>query len=97
MSSLQNLAARFAARGLRVITVAADQDVNLLREFVLHHGIRLEVWLDPGLHTCRDLLSVMGIPASFLIDRDGRVARVVAGERRWDEEPALGWVAALLP
>ncbi len=96
MPDLDALGRRFVGRGLRVIGVAVDDDLNLVREFILQRQIGFEIWSDPGIRICRAPLGVQGIPSTYLVSRHGRIGRVVTGERRWDEEPARQWVQELL-
>ncbi|MBK7898321.1 MAG: TlpA family protein disulfide reductase [Betaproteobacteria bacterium] len=81
--------------GIRVLGVAVDDDLNLVREFVLQYRIGFDIWSDPGLRACREALAVAGIPATYLVAGDGRIRRVVSGEQRWNDSPARDWVEAL--
>ena len=81
--------------GIKVLGIAVDDDLNLVREFLLQYRIGFEIWSDPGLRACREPLAVAGIPATYLVAADGRIRRVVSGEQRWNDSPARDWVEAL--
>ncbi|HSW29647.1 MAG TPA: TlpA disulfide reductase family protein [Longimicrobiales bacterium] len=69
---LDSLHARRSPEGLEVVGVsmdaphARDQVADFVREF----GVRYTILLDPQMRGS-DLYRVVGLPASFLVDRDG--------------------------
>ncbi len=68
------LDARYRAKGVAAVAVnvdAAGSDAKV-EAFVVRHQIRL-VWLDPAMELAR-ALRVQGLPATFVIDREGRIA-----------------------
>lgn len=89
MPSLQRLSARFAPQQLRVVGIAVDDDLNLVREFQLRHHIDFLLLSDAGQKYARDKVGVTVYPMTFLVTRDGVVARAIAGERDWGEEGVL--------
>ncbi|MEX1184113.1 MAG: TlpA disulfide reductase family protein [Gemmatimonadota bacterium] len=75
MPGLQAVHATYAGSGLRVVGVSvdgarADADV---REFVRQHGIAFVILRDPSDRFARTFRT-NGVPETFLIDRDGRIA-----------------------
>lgn len=42
------------------------------------------------------IIGTSAVPVSLLVARDGRVQRVVVGERGWDDGEARAWVSGLL-
>lgn len=95
MAGLERIHKEFGPSGLRLVGVSVDEDLNLVREFLLQQGIGFEVLSDPKALISQNVLGTTVLPVTLLVGRSGVVQRVEVGERRWDEMPAKGWVAAL--
>lgn len=69
---LQALHTKFAGQGLNVVGVSVDGDgqEEAIREFIQEFGITYRIWRDPGERVSAQFL-VIGVPATFLIDRKG--------------------------
>jgi len=69
---LDSLHARKSPQGLEVVGVSMDAPDarNDVAAFVRELGVRYTILLDPQMRGM-DLYRVMGLPASFLVDRDG--------------------------
>jgi cytochrome c biogenesis protein CcmG, thiol:disulfide interchange protein DsbE len=63
---------RFGARGLELIGVSVDASGNEdgIRQFMKEFDMSYPVWHDPDERISTQFL-VIGVPATFLIDRDG--------------------------
>lgn len=96
MASLERIHQEFSAAGFHVLGVTLDEDINLVREFLLQERLEFPVLSDPKGRIAVSLLGSGAVPMSLLIGRDGVIRRVVPGERRWDEAPARDWVKELL-
>lgn len=96
MAGLERLYRELGGRGLRVIGITADSDLNLAREYLRQTRLSFAVWSDPGGKTMAGLLGTPAIPATVLVAADGRIRRVEIGERTWDAGPALAWVQDLM-
>jgi thiol-disulfide isomerase/thioredoxin len=96
MPSLDRLYRQAMARGLEVLAVSVDSDVQLVREFVLQTGVSFPVLLDRSGEATRDALAISAFPTTVLVERSGAVAGVVVGEREWDAGPARAAAEALL-
>jgi len=90
MAALERLYERNRASGLVVVGVNIDDPVFLredlvsaVREFVEKHDLTFPIALDPGARIVSSY-PVLGLPMTFVIDRDGRIAERVIGEREWD-------------
>jgi peroxiredoxin len=82
---LEKLHGDFAARGLRVITVAMPYDPpNRVVELTRGRGTPYPVALDPDGRITQ-AFGVKLVPNSFLIGPDGRVARHLLGRLRADD------------
>jgi peroxiredoxin len=69
---LQRLYERYRGRGLELVGVSVDAvgDETAIREFMRRYGMTYAVWRDPG-ETVSATFLVIGVPATFLIDRAG--------------------------
>jgi peroxiredoxin len=95
MASLENIHREFKPSGLSLIGISVDEDLNLVREFLLQEGIGFDVLSDPKSLVSASVFGVSALPLTLLIGRSGVVQRVELGERQWDQMPAKGWVAGL--
>ena len=96
MPSLQRLADAFSPDELAVVAVTVDDDLNLVREFLLRYAIRFPVYADTGRPAVRSSLGVTVFPTTWLVRRDGHIAEVVVGERDWADAAMIARIAALL-
>lgn len=84
MPSLERLSYRLAAHGVRVIGVAVDHDVNLVREFVRTHKLTFSIYVDRDNKAFQSVLRVRALPETVLVSSEGRIAARIAGARDWD-------------
>ena len=75
---LVELQRRYAARAVRVIGVSMDDDAAPVRAFYAQHQLNYPVALGDAQLGER-FGGVLGMPAKFLIDRQGRIASKHAG------------------
>jgi peroxiredoxin len=69
---LQSLAEEHEAEGLRVVGVSMDtgSPEEIVQEFMEEYGVTYTILLDPSMKGM-DTYQIMGLPGTFLIDRDG--------------------------
>src|SRR5688500_9140424 len=69
---LRAIQARYKDRGLELVGVSVDAEGNDegIREFMKEFDMQYPVWRDPGERVSTQFL-VIGVPATFLIDRKG--------------------------
>lgn len=69
---LEALHQRFQAQGLRVVGVSVDAsgDEAAIREFARRYRMTYPIWRDPGERISQLYLAI-GVPATFLVGRDG--------------------------
>lgn len=96
MASLNRLYGRFSARGLGVFGVSVDEDLHLVREYLLKEPLDFSILLDPGAKVATGKFGVAGFPTTFLVDRQGLVRATWVGERDWDAPPIQAAAAELL-
>lgn len=75
MNSLQQ---RFGEQGLKVVAVNLDDDSAAAREFLTQIPAQFTVLLDPEAQL-PDTFGVMGMPSSYLIDRQGKLRATHVG------------------
>lgn len=94
---LASLYERHRAAGLRIVGVSVDRELAAqeLREFVDRRRIPYDVWQDPEDRISR-ALGVDTLPASFLIDRSGRIVWRRAGVIEADDAALDAALAAAL-
>jgi peroxiredoxin len=69
---LQSLAEAHEAEGLRVVGVSMDTGDagELIAEFVEEYGVTYTILADPQMRGM-EIYQILGLPGTFLIDRDG--------------------------
>jgi peroxiredoxin len=69
---VERLFQRYSPQGLAVIGVDVDDAdrVQTVRGYMTMHDMTYPVWLDPKKQVLRDFIAI-GVPATFLISRDG--------------------------
>jgi len=83
MADLERLHQALAPKGLILLAVSLDQDLNLVREFVRHERLTMPVLVDANQRWSRIALKMQELPSSFLVDTDFKIREVVAGARLW--------------
>lgn len=86
MAALDRLYLQYSPRGLKLIGIAVDTDVFLVREYVLKEGLSFPILLDVGGVSAQKRFRVPAYPASYLVDQSGQVAESWLGEKDWDAE-----------
>ncbi len=76
MPELQELHDAYSDRGFRVVGVSVDgrSDRPLIEEFAAEVGVSFPLYHQPS-QEIMDLYFLNGLPASFLVDAEGRIAR----------------------
>ena len=69
---LREVHSKYAAKGLELVGVSVDAQGNedAIKEFMKEFQMNYPVWLDPDERVSNQFL-VVGVPATFLIDRRG--------------------------
>ena len=84
--SLERLYAKLRDDGFRVLAVSVDAagEEAAVDAFVLEFGLSFPILLDPGKRA-HDSFGVTGVPETYLIDAQGRLAERFIGPRDWDD------------
>ncbi len=97
MPDFETLHQRFRAEGLHVVGVNTDEgrgDARVAR-FVDQIGVTFPIWRDPA-NRFADEFRVLGPPETFLIDREGRIARHWRGQMDPNDATNLTSIQAAL-
>lgn len=84
MPSLNNLHKALKDKGFAVLAISTDSSEKPVRSFVTERGISFPVLMDKDRTVYSDKYAVIGLPMSFLIDKNGVVVGRVVGEVVWD-------------
>jgi thiol-disulfide isomerase/thioredoxin len=97
MPGLDRLQTELGSDQFEVVAVSADKTgVEGARKFLGQvKSERLAVYADPGIRITSTLKAV-GMPATILIDRDGREIGRLVGPAEWDSKDAKALIAAAL-
>lgn len=95
MPSLERLAARQQAKGLRVVAVNFRETDDEVQRFVQQTGLDLSILLDRD-GAVAQAWGVSVFPTTVVVDRRGRAAFTVVGEADWSGAAAQGWLQPLL-
>ena len=95
MPMFERLHREFAARGLSVIGINAREGTPAIYQYAKELHLTFPLVLDPRGEINR-AYGVIGLPATFLIGRDGRAVARTVGPRDWESAPAKAIIQALL-
>lgn len=98
MPSIQSSYERFRDHGFTVLAVSVDAGPGhrqKVTEFVREHGLDFPVLLDPENRISRTL-RIVGVPETFVLDREGRIIKRVIGVTDWDSPGNRALIEELL-
>ncbi len=99
MPSLEALYRRLKDRGLEVVAVDADSihsaELYDVMEFLKEHELTFRVLYDEDGFVSEAFM-VIRVPAAFIIDKDGTIARIVEGKADWSSGPVATTIESLL-
>ncbi|VAX19638.1 hypothetical protein MNBD_NITROSPINAE04-1804 [hydrothermal vent metagenome] len=96
MPSMERLYKEFKLSGFEVVAVALDKSSPAtVKEFIKEMGVSFIALHDPDGITS-NLYSVSGVPYSYLVTRESKIAFRVAGGIDWDDESVKSIVKDLL-
>ena len=80
--ALERIHREFAPRGLAVIGINAREDAETIRRYAKELGLTFPLILDQD-GKINTLYGVVGVPATFVVGRDGRAVAFGIGSREW--------------
>jgi thiol-disulfide isomerase/thioredoxin len=95
MPVLQRLHREFGRKGLSVVGVNFQEDRETVVRYAHDLGLSFPLVLDPKGAIGAEY-GVFGLPATFVIARDGRAVAFAVGARKWEGASARALIQALL-
>ena len=84
MPSMNDLYKDYRDKGLEILAISTDVDGRrVVAPFVEKYGLTFPVLLDPKMDVGSGI-QVRGIPSTYLLDKQGRVAGLEVGARDWN-------------
>lgn len=98
MPPLQAIYERFRDDGFTVLAVSIDTGPGYREKvdaFVREYGLEFPVLLDPDARIQRQFRTV-GVPETFVLDREGRIVKRLIGAADWDSPANRALIRELL-
>lgn len=84
MPSMQRLYDTYRARGFRVVAASIDQgEPATVLQYANRHNLTFDVLQDRTMRI-QETYQTLGVPESFLLDRNGRIVYIALGAETWD-------------
>ena len=93
--ALNRLQAQIAPQGGVVLGVNVDDNEADYKKFLLDHGVNFPTYRDPE----KKINATYGttvFPETYIIDREGKIARKVIGPQEWDRGENYAFLESLL-
>jgi peroxiredoxin len=94
MPALNRLHAQISPQGGMVLGISVDVDEDLYSRFLAEH-VRFPSFRDPD-QKINAAYGTFMYPETYLIGRDGRIARKVIGPQNWTSDEHLAYLRTLL-
>jgi peroxiredoxin len=96
MTALNDMETRLSAEGLTVLTVSIDSEgPKILRSYFEDRGYTLKPYADPKA-SLPIAFRMSGVPASLLIDKEGREMARHGGETAWRDPAVINFIRSYL-
>lgn len=94
MPSMQRAWEQVKDEGIALIAVNVGEDVAAITKFAAEYPVKFPLPMDLESRTVQ-AWTVRGLPTTYVVDPQGRLAYVAAGEREWDDPKLLDLVREL--
>ena len=94
MPSIQRAWEQLKGEGIGVIAINVGEDADTIRQFIAQSPVTFPMPMDPDSQVVQ-AWPVRGLPTTFVVDSEGRLAYVATGEREWDDPELLRLVRGL--
>jgi cytochrome c biogenesis protein CcmG, thiol:disulfide interchange protein DsbE len=98
--ALERLQRHIASSNALVLGVAADEDDAPYLKFLQDQHITFPTYRDPATKENRSAIAesygTTMVPETYIIDRNGKIARKIIGFQQWDSPEMLAYFDALL-
>ncbi|UCF20977.1 MAG: TlpA family protein disulfide reductase [Gemmatimonadota bacterium] len=98
MPPIQASYERYREHGFNVLAVSIDAGPGYrenVEEFVHEHGLEFPILLDPESRIS-GLLNTIGVPETFVLDKEGRIVKRLIGATDWDSPANQALIEELL-
>ena len=95
MPSLNRLQRQIAPQGGVVLGVSVDEDAAAYQKFLTDHQISFPTYRDPSKQISARYGTFM-YPETYIINREGRIARKIIGPQNWDSPELVDYLQNLL-
>ena len=93
--SLNHLQQDIAAKGGVVLGMSVDEDQTAYEKFLVDNHVVFPTYRDASKKSAAEYGTSM-FPETFLIDREGRLARKIVGPQDWQSPEVMGSIDILL-
>ena len=93
--SLNRLEAAIGQRDGMVFGISVDEDRSAYEEFLKAHEVRFPTYRDPSKQIALSYGTKM-YPETYIINRDGHIARKIVGQQDWDSPDMITYLDSLL-
>ncbi len=93
--ALNRLQQRIASRGGMVLGVSVDEDAAAYERFLTQQQVIYPTYRDPSRKIALEYGSSM-YPETYIVDRNGRIARKIIGPQQWDSPELVAYLDSLL-
>jgi len=84
LPSLQRLKSKLDETKFDVIGISVDDDVYLVREYLIEQKISYANFLDADMSIANNIFGIRVYPSTYLVGSDGIIQDVIQGWREWD-------------
>ena len=93
--SLNNLKEQFKDSSLKIIAINYGENKKKINQFMDNHKMNFVVLLDENMFS-ENFFKIIGLPTSFIINKNGKITHEVIGEIEWDSKPLINIIENLL-
>ncbi|MGC1483756.1 MAG: TlpA disulfide reductase family protein [Candidatus Acidiferrum sp.] len=98
--SLNRLQKYIASRNGVVLGIAADEDQAVYEQFLRDQGVTFPTYRDPATKEQHSPIAqsygTVKFPETYIIDRNGKIARKIIGFQNWDSPQMLTYFDSIL-
>ncbi|MGE5153604.1 MAG: TlpA family protein disulfide reductase [Bdellovibrio bacteriovorus] len=94
MPSMQRAHEAVSDDGIAVVAINVGEDADTILQFLSNYPVEFPLPMDLDSQVVQSY-PVKGLPTTFVIDPEGRLAYVATGGREWDDPKLLDQVRAL--
>jgi thiol-disulfide isomerase/thioredoxin len=86
MPDLEALSQSADASEYIVIGISVDEDINLMKEFILQNKIKFSNFYDNNQTIAQNILNIKAYPETFIVSPDGILKKRIIGQQRWNSK-----------